>query len=198
MLTRRAFTALAAALALPLGLSAAMAEELLPDKVLGDPDAPVEIIEYASMTCPHCASFHEGVFPQLKEEYIDTGKVRFVLREFPFDPLAAAVFMLARCSDDKYYDVVDLFFEQQRTWAVREGALGEIRKLAKQAGFTDEAFETCLTDQKLLDGINAVKDHGARELGVRATPTIFVDGKQVEGSRNIKAFREIIDAKLGS
>ena len=199
MLTRRAFTALAAAaLALPLGLSAAMAEELLPDKVLGDPDAPVEIIEYASMTCPHCASFHEGVFPQLKEEYIDTGKVRFVLREFPFDPLAAAVFMLARCSDAKYYDVVDLFFEQQRTWAVREGALGEIRKLAKQAGFTDEAFETCLTDQKLLDGINAVKDHGARELGVRATPTIFVDGKQVEGSRNIKAFREIIDAKLGS
>ncbi|GAB5375133.1 MAG: DsbA family protein [Acuticoccus sp.] len=199
MLTRRAFSALAAAaLVLPLGLSAAMAEELLPDKVLGDPDAPVEIIEYASMTCPHCASFHEGVFPQLKEEYIDTGKVRFVLREFPFDPLAAAVFMLARCSDDKYYDVVDLFFEQQRAWAVREGALGEIRKLAKQAGFTDEAFETCLTDQKLLDGINAVKDHGARELGVRATPTIFVDGKQVEGSRNIKAFREIIDAKLGS
>lgn len=198
MLTRRAFTALCAAAALPFGVTAAFAEELLPDKVLGDPNAPVEIIEYASMTCPHCADFHATVYPALKEEYIDTGKVRFVLREFPLDPLASAVFMLARCSDDKYYDVVDLFFERQRDWAVREGALGEIRNLAKQVGFTEESFETCLTDQKLLDGINAVKDHGARDLGVQGTPTIFIDGKKLEGARNIKAFREVIDPKLGS
>ncbi len=198
MLTRRAFTAFAAALALPLGLSIAHAADTLPDKVLGNPDAKVEIVEYASMTCPHCAAFHASTFPKLKEEYIDTGKVRFVLREFPFDPLAAAVFMLARCSDDKYYEVVDLFFEKQNEWAVREGALQQIRSLAKQTGFTDETFETCLTDQKLLDGINAVKDHGANDLGVRATPTIFIDGKQLEGPRNIEAFREIIDPKLDS
>jgi len=198
MLSRRAFVALASALALPLGASVALAAEPLPDKVLGNPDAPVEIIEYASMTCPHCASFHETVFPALKEEYIDTGKVRFVLREFPFDPLAAAVFMLARCSDDKYYDVVDLFFETQRQWAVREGALKEIRALAKQAGFSDEAFQKCLTDQQLLDGINAVKDRGASEFGVNATPTILIDGTKLEGPRNIEAFREVIDPKLDS
>lgn len=198
MFTRRAFVALASALVLPLGASLAHAAEPLPDKVLGNPDAPVEIIEYASMTCPHCASFHESVFPVLKEEYIDTGKVRFVLREFPFDPLAAAVFMLARCSDDKYYDVVDLFFETQHQWAVREGALKEIRALAKQAGFSDEAFQKCLTDQQLLDGINAVKDRGASEFGVNATPTIFIDGKKLEGARSIQSFREVIDPKLDS
>jgi protein-disulfide isomerase len=198
MFTRRAFTALAAALALPLSAGIAFAADPLPDKVLGNPDAPVEVVEYASMTCPHCAAFHETTFQDLKKEYIDTGKVKFVLREFPFDPLAAAVFMLARCSDDKYYDVVDLFFDNQRQWAVREGALKEIRALAEQAGFTDESFQQCLTDQQLLDGINAVKDRGASEFGVNATPTIFIDGKELEGSRDIQAFRDIIDPKLDS
>ncbi|MEO1105441.1 MAG: DsbA family protein [Pseudomonadota bacterium] len=199
MLTRRAFTALsvfaAAAAAVPFTATLAAAADPLPDKVMGDPDAPVEIVEYASMTCPHCASFHATTFKQIKEEYIDTGKAKFILREFPFDPLAAAVFMLARCADDKYYDVVDLYFETQRQWAVRQGALPVIRSLAKQAGFTDQSFEACLTDQKLLDGINAVKDAGYAK-GVRATPTIFIDGVKLEGSRNIRAFREIIEPKL--
>ncbi|MEM0905986.1 MAG: DsbA family protein [Pseudomonadota bacterium] len=198
MLTRRTLLATGAAFALPLSTTVAFAADPLPDVVMGDPNAPVEVIEYASMTCPHCASFHAGAFKALKEEYIDTGKVRFVMREFPFDPLAAAVFMLARCEEDNYYDVVDLFFETQRQWAVRDGALPKIRNLAKQAGFTDESFEACLTNQKLLDGINAVKDHGYSEMGVRATPTIFIDGQKLEGPRNIRAFREIIEPKLGS
>lgn len=201
MPTRRTITAFLAALALPIAFalpSAAQNSDAqpLPDKVLGDPDAPVEVIEYASMTCPHCATFHETTFPELKEEYIDTGKVKFILREFPFDPLAAAVFMLARCSDDQYYDVVDLFFERQREWAVREDPLPKIRSLAIQAGFTNESFEACLTNQELLDGINAVKDRGYEELGVTSTPTIFIDGEKLEGSRNIEAFRSRIDPKL--
>ena len=150
------------------------------------------------MTCPHCASFHSTTFQELKTEYIDTGKVKFVLREFPFDPLAAAVFMLARCSDDKYYDVVDLYFEHQSEWAVQEDALPKIRGLARQAGFSDEEFQACLTDQQLLDGINAVKDKGYEEMGVRATPTIFIDGEKLEGSRDIGAMRAIIDPKLDS
>lgn len=198
MLTRRGFTALSLAMAAPFAITPAMAADPLPDIIMGDADAPVEIIEYASMTCPHCASFHATTFKQVKEEYIDTGKAKFIMREFPFDPLAAAVFMLARCSEDNYFAVVDLFFETQRQWAVREGALQEIRALAKQAGFTDESFEKCLTDQKLLDGINAVKDHGYQEMGVRATPTIFIDGEKLEGSRNIRAFRDIIEPKLDS
>lgn len=199
MLNRRTFTALAlGTAAAPLVAPYAKAADPLPDMMLGDSEAPVEIIEYASMTCPHCASFHSGVFKQLKEEYIDTGKVRFILREFPFDPLAAAVSMLARCSGDRYFDVVDLFFEKQREWAVRDGALGKIRDLARQAGFTNESFEACLTNQELLDGINAVKDHGYRTLGVRATPTIFIDGEKLEGPRNIRAFRDVIEPKLGT
>ncbi|MCF3936057.1 DsbA family protein [Acuticoccus sp. M5D2P5] len=205
MLTRRTFAAMTVALALPLaGLSLpafaqsadTAAAEPLPDVVLGDPNAPVTIVEYASMTCPHCANFHKTTFQELKKEYIDTGKVKFVLREFPFDPLAAAVFMIARCSDDKYYDVVDLFFETQGEWAVREGALAKIRGLARQTGMTDSAFEACLTDQKLLDGINAVKDRGYSEFNVTGTPTILIDGEKLEGARTMNAFREIIDPKL--
>ncbi|MEO1104055.1 MAG: thioredoxin domain-containing protein, partial [Pseudomonadota bacterium] len=109
MLTRRHFSLLAASSSLALAAPQAFAQakvEPLPDVVLGDENATVTIIEYASMTCPHCASFHNGTFKELKSEYIDTGQVKFILREFPFDPLAAAVFMLARCSDDRYYDIV--------------------------------------------------------------------------------------------
>lgn len=199
-LTRRAFAALGLALALPLAAIASShggkAAEPLPDVFLGEENAPVTVIEYASMTCPHCASFHTGPFKQLKEEYIDTGKVKFVFREFPFDPLAAAVSMLARCSGDRYFDVVDLFFETQPQWAVREGALAEIRKLAMQAGFTNAEFEACLTDQELLDGINAVRQHGYEEFNVTATPTLIINGEKLEGPRNIAALRQAIDPKL--
>ena len=201
MLTRRTLVALSAAAAVTPAIPAFAQEaaEPLPDVVLGDPDAPVTMIEYASMTCPHCASFHNGVFKDLKEEYIDQGHVKFILREFPFDPMAAAASMLARCSgEDRYFDVVDLFFERQREWAVRDDPLSKMRSLAKQAGFTDQSFEACLTDQKLLDGINAVKDHGYRELGVTGTPTIFIDGERYSGRRTIRAFREVLDPKLDS
>lgn len=205
MLTRRLFTAAALALALPLTFSISAAAqdaapaapaEPLPDLVIGDENAPVEIIEYASMTCPHCKAFQTNTFDQLKEEYIDTGKVKFIVREFPLDPLAAAVAMLARCSGERQFEVIDLFFERQSEWAVREGALEKIRNLALQTGFTNESFEACLTDQKLLDGINAVKDRGISEFGVRATPTFFINGERLEGAREIEAFREIIDSKL--
>lgn len=203
MVTRRTVAALLVAAALPLsfalvgagGARAQDAAEPLADKVLGDPEAPVTIIEYASMTCPHCADFHASVFPLLKEEYIDTGKAKFVLREFPLDEFAAATAMLARCSDERYYDVVDLFFETQRQWAVREGAYDQIRSLALQAGFTGETFEACLRDQALLDGINAVKDEGYRTMNVTSTPTLIVDGEKVDRP-TIGAMRRAIDAKL--
>lgn len=212
MFTRRAFGALtltaASMAAAPLAFAngewggtvteGAAEDGRLPDMILGNPDAPVTVVAYESMTCPHCAGFHAGSFKDLKSEYIDTGKVNFVTREFPFDPLAAGVFMLARCSGDKYYDVVEIFFQTQRQWAVRQGALTEIRKIARQTGFTDESFEACLTNQKLLDGINAVKDHGYQSLGVRATPTIFIDGDKLEGPRTIRAFRDAIEPKLDS
>lgn len=200
LFSRRGLAALVFALLLPAAAAAQDAEapdaEPLPDKVLGDENAPVTVIEYASMTCPHCATFHENAFQDLKAEYVDTGKVRFIFREFPLDPLATAVSQLARCSDDRYFEVIDLFFETQSQWAVRDGALEEIRKLAKQAGFTNAAFEACLTDRALTERIAATARKGSEEFNVRSTPTIIVDGETLEGRRSIGALRDAIDPKL--
>ena len=136
----------------------------LSDEVLGPEDAPVTIVEYASMTCSHCAHFHETTWPTLKKDYVDTGKVRFILREFPFDPRAAAAFMLARCAPEgKYYPMVDVLFDKQKDWAFVKNARAPMENIAKLAGFTQESFEACLTNQKLLDDINAVRERGASE-----------------------------------
>src|ERR1035441_9342838 len=141
-----------------------MKPDALPDLALGDDKAPVTIVEYASMTCPHCAHFQETTFPELKKRYIDTGKVRYIFREFPLDSLAAAAFMLARCSGEtdstKYFAMIDTLFRQQRTWAV-EKPLEPLLAIAKQAGFTQENFNTCLANQKVLDGIESMRQRAA-------------------------------------
>ncbi|MGD2026155.1 MAG: DsbA family protein [Methyloceanibacter sp.] len=155
----------------------------LEDIVLGDPNADTVIVEYASMTCPHCAHFYEEVFPQLKEKYIDTGKVRFIFREFPLDGLAVAASMLARCAgNDRFYPMVDGLFETQETWAV-PGADGKdkLKLIAKQAGFSEESFETCLADKELFDKIVAVRKKAHEDFGVDATPAFFVNGKRLDG-----------------
>jgi protein-disulfide isomerase len=155
----------------------------LPDLVLGSADAPITVVEYASMTCGHCAHFHTTVFPTLKEKYIDTGKVRFIMREFPLDNLAAAASMLARCAGDgKTFPLISVLFAKQDDWAFVKGdPRPELLKFAKQAGFTQESFEKCLTDQKLLDDISAVRSRAAETFGVNATPTFFVNGKKLNG-----------------
>jgi len=155
----------------------------LEDIVLGDPNADTVIVEYASMTCPHCAHFYTEVFPKLKETYIDTGKARFIFREFPLDGLAVAASMLARCAgEDRFYPMVDGQFETQDTWAV-SGADGKekLKLIAKQAGFSEESFETCLADKELFDQIVAVRKKAHEEYGVDATPAFFVNGKRLEG-----------------
>nr|WP_292657636.1 thioredoxin domain-containing protein [Mesorhizobium sp.] len=129
----------------------------LPDKQLGKDDAKVTIVEYASMTCPHCAHFAETTFPDLKTKYIDTGKARYILREFPFDPSAEAGFMLARCAKDNYYPMVDVLFRQQANWAGVQNTKDALLQISKLAGFTQESFEACLTDQKLLDDVRSVQ-----------------------------------------
>jgi len=155
----------------------------LPDLVLGNADAPITVVEYASMTCGHCAHFHSTVFPTLKEKYVDTGKVRFIMREFPLDNLAAAASMLARCAGDgKTFPLISVLFAKQDDWAFVKGdPRPELLKFAKQAGFTQESFEKCLTDQKLLDDIAAIRSRAAETFGVNATPTFFVNGKKLNG-----------------
>jgi protein-disulfide isomerase len=168
----------------------------LPDQVQGPADAPVTIIEYASMTCSHCATFHNTTYPELKKRYIDTGKVQFILREFPLDPLAASAFMLARCAGEgKYYAVVDAFFHSQSQWAVQK-PLEPMLAIARQAGFTKESFEACLTNQKMLDGIEWTRDRATKQFGVNSTPTFFINGKIVRGAMTIDELSKQIDALI--
>lgn len=169
----------------------------LEEKVLGEADAPVTVVEYMSMTCPHCASFHEETFPELKAQYVDSGKVRFIFREFPFDPRSAAAFMLTRCaSDEQYLPMVDVLFKQQRAWATAEDGRAALEKIAKLAGFTQESFETCLTDQKLLDDVNAVRNRAAEEFDVDSTPTFFINGRKYSGALSLGQMSAIIDPLL--
>lgn len=169
----------------------------LTEKTLGDPKAPVTVIEYASLTCSHCAHFAEASFPYLKKEYIDTGKVYYILREFPLDNLAFAAAMLARCSsDDKYFDIIDLFFSQQRQWAFTNDPLGSLKAFAKQIGFNDKSFEECLSNQEILDGVNASRDRANKEFGVNSTPTFFINGEKHPGALTVEQLDEIIQPML--
>lgn len=178
-----------------------MAPGALPDMVMGDAKAPVTVIEYASMTCPHCAHFTETTFPELKKRYIDTGRVRFIFREFPLDQLAAAAFMLARCAGEtdpgKYFTLVDTMFRQQRVWAV-EKPLPPLLALAKQAGFTQASFEACLQNQKLLDGIEAVRTRATDKFKVQSTPSFFINGTLTAGALTIEDMAKQIDPLLKS
>lgn len=190
-----------------LSLSSALAQTVsvqelaeagpLGDVTLGDKAAKVNIVEYASLTCSHCADFHNNTLPELKKKYIDTGKARFTLREFPLDPLAAAGFMLARCDgNDKYYAVTDLLFSRQNDWAFTQKPLDGLTELLKQAGFTKDKIESCLQDQKLLEAVNAVRDRGAK-LGVNSTPTIIINGKIHRGALSMEELDKALQPLLG-
>jgi protein-disulfide isomerase len=183
------------------GLSQASAQDLdlasldqppeLGERALGEADAPVTIIEYASATCPHCARFHIDTFPAIKEEFIDTGKVRYVFREFPFDDLALAAFMLARCApEERYFAIVDVLFEEQQSWT--QSPREELLKIARMAGFTQESFEQCLENEEVAEGILEIRSTGAEQYGVNSTPTFFVNGTVITGNQPIERFREAI------
>ncbi|MER8456935.1 DsbA family protein [Mesorhizobium sp. M0142] len=177
-------------------MAALLKPSALPDMQLGKDDAKVTIVEYASMTCPHCAHFAETTFPELKTKYIDTGKARYILREFPFDPSAEAGFMLARCSKDNYFPMVDVLFRQQANWVGVNNTKDALLQIAKLAGFTQESFEACLTDQKLLDDVRSVQKRGADEFKVDSTPTFFINGKTYKGAMSIAEMSAIIDPLL--
>ena len=217
MITRRAFTA---ALSLtgfglfagfsPLKLiTEAMAQSAtdvakpvsLPDMALGPQNATVTITEFASMTCPHCAAFTEKVFPKIKTEFIDTGKIRFIFREFPLDIKAAAGSMLARCiaKDDapKYFAVIDLLFKQQNDWVVKN-TTETLTRIGKQAGLSQQAVDECLKDQALLDKIAADQKFASEVLKVDSTPTFFINGEKVKGEQTFEEFSKRINAMLKS
>ncbi|MGA2567707.1 MAG: DsbA family protein [Pseudolabrys sp.] len=176
-----------------------MKPDALPDLAMGDPKAPVTMIEYASMTCPHCAHFQEVTFPEIKKRYIDTGKVRYILRDFPLDNLAGAAFVLAHCAakDDagKYYSMVETLFSQQRQWAV-EKPVPPLMAIAKQAGLSEQDFNACLTNQKAWDAMESVRQRAMKQFKVESTPTFFINGTQVNGAVSIEEFAKVIDPYL--
>ena len=208
VLTALCAGAVGAALALPLaaqsrGPSEVSVAELmkpvgLPDLALGADDAKVTVVEYASMTCGHCAHFTTDVFPEFKKKYVDTGKVRYVFREFPLDNLAAAASMLARCTGtEKAFPLIEVLFEKQKEWAFGEGnPVPRLFEIAKQAGFTQESFDKCLTDQKLLDDITAGRTRAADVFGVSATPTFFINGKKLDGAPTMEKLDAAIEPLL--
>ena len=217
IITRRAFTAALSLTGLSLlaGFSplrlidGAMAQsasdvakpQSLPDMALGPATAPVTVTEYASMTCGHCAHFNETVFPKIKSEYIDSGKIRYVFREFPLDIKAAAGSMLARCiaKDDagKYFAVIDMLFKQQTDW-VTKNTTETLMRIGKQAGLSEQAIEACLKDQALLDKIAADQKFASEVLKVNSTPTFFINGEMVKGATSFEEFDKKIKALLKS
>ena len=173
----------------------------LPDMALGPANAPVTITEYASMTCPHCAAFNDAVFPKIKAAYIDTGKIRYVFREFPLDIKAAAGSMLSRCiaKDDsaKYFAVTDLLFRQQSDWVVKN-TTESLSRIGKQAGLSQPQIEACLKDQSLLDKIVADQKYASDVLKVDSTPTFFINGEKIKGETSFEEFDKRIKALLKS
>ena len=172
----------------------------LPEIILGPTDAKVTVVEYGSMTCGHCAHFANNVFPDFKKKYIDSGKVRYIFREFPLDNLASAASMLARCAGgDKTLPLIETFYAKQADWAFVQGnPVPKLFDIAKQAGFTQESFDKCLTDQKLLDQITAARTRARETFGVSATPTFFINGKRLTEAPTMEAFDKVIEPMLAA
>jgi len=212
-ITRREFVvstgALVAAVSfltsVPLALAQTVEELMrpgpLPDLVEGKADAPVTIIEYASMTCPHCAAFATETYPKLKANYIDTGKVKYIFREFPLDDLAMAAAMLARCAgktdQKRSFDLIEMFFDKQRDWVVQR-PIEPIKNLIKQVGLTEKDFEACLNDRDLSAKILQEQERASKQLGVNSTPTFFINGQLQKGAMSFDELEKVLKPLLNT
>ncbi len=170
----------------------------LGERSLGAADAKVVVVEYASTTCPHCATFHTEVFPGVKKDYVDSGKVRFIFREFPLNDIDLAAVMVARCApEDKYFPLLDVYFEQQENWT-KGNPRDELFKIAQLAGFTRESFDACLKNEQVAKGILESRNRAESEFGVESTPTFFINGEVLRGVESAEEFRKLIDAALAA
>ena len=193
-----ALTPLGRALADPIPELELMKPDALPDMTIGDAKAPVTVIEYASMTCPHCQRFHTDSYPALKSKYIDTGKVYFILREFPLDALAYAAFMVARCSGDKYFPVIDTLFDHQEEWAFVRNPVDRMISFVQPYGIDSGAFEKCVDDPDVFDHVEFVATRGGDVFGVEGTPTFFFNGRRAVGELSVDALEQILAPMLAA
>jgi protein-disulfide isomerase len=198
-------TASAALALLPLPASAQARIDLddllvpgpLGDQALGDEDASVVVVEYASMSCPFCARFHRETMDAYREKYVDSGQVRHIFREFPLDAPAYAVAMLARCApENRFFDVVSVYFERQEQWLRSQDMYNAILDIARQFGFGQESFDACLENQALFDALEEVKNRAAQRFGVTGTPTFFIDGRRESGALTLEQLDSYIQPLL--
>lgn len=181
-----------------------LAPQKLPDRVLGPKDAKVTVVEYLSMTCPHCRDFANKSFPTIKKNYIDTGKIRYIIRLFPLfsakeDPRGAAASALDRCvPENQYYPMISVLYEQWDNWALpsAQDPKGTLIRISKLAGLTQDKFNACLTNQKLVDDIFAERNAAEKKFGVDATPTFFINGQKYEGFMTADEMSAILDKML--
>jgi protein-disulfide isomerase len=174
-------------------------QDLLVERTLGKADAPITLTEFSSLTCPHCASFHREILPQIKKEYVDSGKVRLVYRDFPLDSLAYAGAMLARCvARDRYFAFLETLFASQSNWARSKKPVDDLEKLAKLAGLSKTDFDACLDNQELLEGIRKEQERASAEHNIRSTPTFLVNGEKIEGAADFPAMKQVIDKAIAA
>jgi protein-disulfide isomerase len=164
------------------------------EHVMGDENAPVTMIEYASLTCPHCASFHNEVLPEIKEKLIDTGKLKLIYRDYPLDGVALRAAAIAQCAgEDRYFGVLGMLFKSQMTWARSQDPVASIKEVVRFAGMTGDAVDACIADQELIDGIVGSRMTGEQEFNVSSTPSFILDGELIEGSREAELFIEKVE-----
>jgi protein-disulfide isomerase len=168
--------------------------DAMSEKVMGDPAAKVTIIEYASLTCPHCAKFHKETLPRLKAEYIDTGKAKLIYRDFPLDQYALKASLLARCAPDgRFFAFLDVLFSEQERWARSEDPVAALTKIGQLGGLSQEAFDACASSEKLTNFVLQQRLTGQQEHSVDSTPTFIVNGKKLQGSLPFDEFKAAIE-----
>lgn len=187
-----------AALAVVAPVATAQDQSGLTERALGSPDAPVTMIEFSSLTCPHCADFHTETLPKLKEQYIDTGKLRLVFRDFPLDPLAMGAAMLAHCvQPDRYFGFLDALFRSQSTWAGSQQPIEELERLSRFAGLGKAEFQACLENRELMEALQQQAQTAKAEHDIQSTPTFIIEDERIEGALPFEEFQSVIDDKLG-
>lgn len=183
----------------PAPVRAAMVstEEALAEKSLGKKDAPITILAFESLTCPHCASFHSGAWPRIKKEYIDTGKARFVYSDFPLNDLAAVASMVARCTGkERYFGMIEMLFKTQETWARSKQPLKALGQIARMGGLSDKEFQACVRNDDLYRGIRARQREMHKKYKIESTPTFVINGKKIVGAQPFEEFDRLMKPML--
>ena len=167
------------------------------ERILGQSKAPIELIEYASLTCPHCAKFHNGPWVKIKKEYVDTGKAKLIYRDFPTDQLALAASMIARCAPKtRYFGIVKIMFETQDNWRNSQNPRQALANIGRIAGMSLETVNQCINSKVAYESVMRLREEGSKKFNIDATPTLIVNGEKIDSGLKIEEYREIFDKLL--